>query len=96
MSNTNNNNFDTMKDTVSSCFISKEQEIHRLQGNVRLSKGGCMKGLKELQSHFTSLSDDLKDFGGVPTFKRTFSQDMDQVEKHLTKKYFIILIARLL
>ncbi|GJT14012.1 hypothetical protein Tco_0861054 [Tanacetum coccineum] len=45
-----------------------------------------MKGLKALQSHFTYLSDVLKDFGGVPTFKRTFSQDMDLIEKHLTKE----------
>ncbi|GJX89564.1 hypothetical protein Tco_0341578 [Tanacetum coccineum] len=29
---------------------------------------------------------DLKNFGGVPTFKRTFSQDMDLLEKHLTKE----------
>ncbi|GJT37367.1 hypothetical protein Tco_0937232 [Tanacetum coccineum] len=45
-----------------------------------------MKGLKALQSHFTSLLDDLKDIGGIPTFKRTFSQDMDLLEKHLTNE----------
>ncbi|GJU81588.1 hypothetical protein Tco_1283953, partial [Tanacetum coccineum] len=60
-----------MKDTVSSCSVSKEQEIQKLQEKARLSKGVCMKGLKALQSHFTSLSDDLKDFGRVATFKRT-------------------------
>nr|GEX64541.1 hypothetical protein [Tanacetum cinerariifolium] len=45
-----------------------------------------MKGLKALQSHFTFLSDDLKDLGRVATFKRTLSQDMDLLEKHLTKE----------
>ncbi|GJT00057.1 hypothetical protein Tco_0821226 [Tanacetum coccineum] len=45
-----------------------------------------MKGIKALQSHFTSLSDDLKDFGSVSTFKRTFSQDMDLLEKHITRE----------
>ncbi|GKC16168.1 hypothetical protein Tco_1012950 [Tanacetum coccineum] len=74
-----------MKDTVSSCSVSKEQEIQKLQEKARLSKGVCMKGLKALQSHFTSLSDDLKDFGRVATFKRTFFHDMDLLEKHLTK-----------
>ncbi|GKB96039.1 hypothetical protein Tco_0982176 [Tanacetum coccineum] len=63
MSNTNNNS-DAMetKDTVSACSISKDQEIQRLQEKARLSKRGCMNGLKALQSHFTSLSDVLKDF----------------------------------
>nr|GEX17919.1 hypothetical protein [Tanacetum cinerariifolium] len=75
-----------MKDTISSCSVSKEQEIHRLQEKARLSKGGCMSSLKALQSHFTSLSDDLKDFGGLPTFKRTFFQDTDVIEKHFTKE----------
>ncbi|GJW08404.1 hypothetical protein Tco_1570827 [Tanacetum coccineum] len=45
-----------------------------------------MKCLKALQSNFKILSDDLKDFGGVATFKRTFSQDMDLLEKYLTKE----------
>ncbi|GJT61091.1 hypothetical protein Tco_1004624 [Tanacetum coccineum] len=51
------------KNIVSSCSVSKEQEIQQLQEKAQLSKGGCMKGLKALQSHFTSISDDLKDFG---------------------------------
>ncbi|GJY54082.1 hypothetical protein Tco_0445746 [Tanacetum coccineum] len=74
------------KNIVSSCSVSKEQEIQQLQEKAQLSKGGCMKGLKALQSHFTSISDDLKDFGRVPTFKRSFSQDIDLLEKHLTKE----------
>ncbi|GJT77116.1 hypothetical protein Tco_1043841 [Tanacetum coccineum] len=72
MSNTNNKS-KTMetKDTFSSCSISKDQEIQRLQEKPRLSKGSSMGGLKALQSHFKSLSDDLKDFSGVPTFIST-------------------------
>ncbi|GKC82824.1 hypothetical protein Tco_1138541 [Tanacetum coccineum] len=68
-------------------FGFKRAEIQRLYERHDF-KGGedFMKGLKALQSHFTSLSDDLKDFGGVPTFKRTFFQDMDLLEKHLTKE----------
>ncbi|GJX70278.1 hypothetical protein Tco_0307449 [Tanacetum coccineum] len=65
-----------MKDTLSSCLVSK----------ARLLKGGCMKGLKALQSNFKIVLDDLKDFGRVATFKRTFFQDMDLLEKHLTKE----------
>ncbi|GKA95756.1 hypothetical protein Tco_0817851 [Tanacetum coccineum] len=74
------------KDTVSSCSVSQEQEIQRLQEKARLSKEGCMKGLKTLQSHFTSLSENLKDNAQVATFKRTFTQDMDLLEKQLTKE----------
>ncbi|GJZ54951.1 hypothetical protein Tco_0610144 [Tanacetum coccineum] len=74
------------KDTVSSCSVSQEQEIQRLQEKARLSKEGCMKGLKALQSHFTSLSENLKDNAQVATFKRTFTQDMDLLENQLTKE----------
>ncbi|GKA04790.1 hypothetical protein Tco_0683910 [Tanacetum coccineum] len=72
-------NSDSMetKDTLSSCSISKDQEIQRLQKKARLSKRGCMKGLKALKLNFKILSDDLRDFGGVPTFKRTFSQTQE-------------------
>ncbi|GKE02621.1 hypothetical protein Tco_1390604, partial [Tanacetum coccineum] len=73
-----------MKTTVSLCSVSKEQEIQRLQQKTRLSKGGFMKSLTALQSHFTFLTDTLKDFGAVPIFKRTFSQEVDLLEKHLT------------
>nr|GEU60520.1 UBN2 domain-containing protein [Tanacetum cinerariifolium] len=45
-----------------------------------------MSGLKALQSYFTFLSDVLEDFSRVPTFKRTFSHDMDLLEKHFTKE----------
>ncbi|GKA28008.1 hypothetical protein Tco_0714176 [Tanacetum coccineum] len=74
------------KDTVSSCSVSKDQELQRLQKKAIFSKGGCMNGLKALQSQFTSLSYILNDFGGVPTFIRTFSHEIDLLEKYLTKE----------
>nr|GEU52454.1 hypothetical protein [Tanacetum cinerariifolium] len=74
------------KDTVSSCSVSKNQELQRLQEKAQPLKEGCMTCLKALQSHFTSLSDNLKDDAPVSTFKRTFSQDMDLLEKQLTKE----------
>ncbi|GKB96289.1 hypothetical protein Tco_0982426 [Tanacetum coccineum] len=51
-----------IKVKVSSCSTSKDQEIQRLQEKERLSKEGCMKSLIALQSHFTFLTDTLKDF----------------------------------
>nr|GEU61356.1 zf-CCHC domain-containing protein/DUF4219 domain-containing protein/UBN2 domain-containing protein [Tanacetum cinerariifolium] len=45
-----------------------------------------MKGLKAIQSKLKILSNDLKDISGVLTFKRTFFQDTDLLEKHLTKE----------
>ncbi|GJV26689.1 hypothetical protein Tco_1383137 [Tanacetum coccineum] len=72
------------KDTVASCSVSKEQEIQRLQEKARLSKGGCMKGLKS--PRLTFLLDVLQDFDRVASFKRTFFQDIDLLEKHLAKE----------
>nr|GEV73757.1 hypothetical protein [Tanacetum cinerariifolium] len=86
MSNTNNSNTMEIKDTVSSCSVSNDQEMQRLHKKALFLKANCMNGLKALQSNFKILSDDLKDFGGVATFKRTFSQDMNLLEKHLTKE----------
>ncbi|GJZ22113.1 hypothetical protein Tco_0559152 [Tanacetum coccineum] len=85
MSNTNTNlptqtSSVLHNDTISSCSISKVQE------KARLSKEGCIKSLKALQSKFTFLTDTLQDFGQVPIFKRTFSQDMDLLEQQLTKE----------
>ncbi|GJV40820.1 hypothetical protein Tco_1419260 [Tanacetum coccineum] len=85
MSNTNNNlptqtSSVLHNDTISSCSTFKLQE------KVQLSKEGYMTGLKALQSHFTSLLDNLKDDAPVATFKQTFSQDMDLLEKQLTKE----------
>ncbi|GJU21026.1 hypothetical protein Tco_1154368, partial [Tanacetum coccineum] len=53
------------KDTVSSCSVSQEQEIQRLQVKAQLSNEGCMKSLKALQSKFTFLTDTLQDFGQI-------------------------------
>ncbi|GKF43359.1 hypothetical protein Tco_0129911, partial [Tanacetum coccineum] len=91
MSNTTNNmqthtSSALHNNTVSLCSVSNEEEIQRLQEKARLSKGGCMNSLKELQSHFTFFIDTLQDFGQVPIFKSTFSQDMDLLEQQLTKE----------
>ncbi|GKC77237.1 hypothetical protein Tco_1128011, partial [Tanacetum coccineum] len=61
MSNTNNN-LQTQtssvlhNDTVSSCSTSKVQE------KTQLSKEGCMKSLRAIQSQFKFLTDTLQDF----------------------------------
>ncbi|GJX36499.1 hypothetical protein Tco_0248056 [Tanacetum coccineum] len=84
MSNTNTN-LQTQtssvlhNDTVSSCLISKGQE------KTQLSRSRCMNSLREVKSQFKFLSETLQDFGTMPIFKRTFSQDLDLLEQHLTK-----------
>ncbi|GJU78458.1 hypothetical protein Tco_1275528, partial [Tanacetum coccineum] len=52
----------------------------------KLSKERCMKSLRAIQSQFKFLTDTLQDFGTMPIFKRTFSQDLDLLEQHLTKE----------
>ncbi|GJT78492.1 hypothetical protein Tco_1045217 [Tanacetum coccineum] len=85
MSNTNTN-LQTQtssvlhNDTVSSCLIFKVQE------KTQLSRSRCMKSLRAIQSQFKFLTDTLQDFGTMPIFKRTFSQDLDLLEQHLTKE----------
>ncbi|GKE12690.1 hypothetical protein Tco_1416241 [Tanacetum coccineum] len=44
-----------------------------------------MHSLKEIKSIFKFLSETLQDYGTMPIFKRTFSQDLDLLEQHLTK-----------
>nr|GFC12287.1 hypothetical protein [Tanacetum cinerariifolium] len=66
-------------DTVSPCLTSKVQE------KTQLSKRGCMNSLREIKSQFKFLIETLQDFGTMPIFKRTFSQDLDLLERHLTK-----------
>ncbi|GJY71417.1 hypothetical protein Tco_0475120 [Tanacetum coccineum] len=66
-------------DTVSSCSTSKVQE------KTQLSRRGCMNSLREIKSQFKFLTETLQDFGTMPIFKRTFSQDLDLLEQHLTK-----------
>ncbi|GJT82703.1 hypothetical protein Tco_1057045 [Tanacetum coccineum] len=84
MSNTNN----TMptqtssvlhNDTVSSCSTSKVQE------KTQLSRSRCMNSLREIKSQFKFLTETLQDFGTMPIFKRTFSQDLDLLEQNLIK-----------
>ncbi|GJS17229.1 hypothetical protein Tco_0411701 [Tanacetum coccineum] len=67
-------------DTVSSCSTSKVQE------KTQLSKERCMKSLRAIQSQFKFLTYTLQDFGTMPIFKRTFAQDLDLLEHHLTKE----------
>ncbi|GJW76056.1 hypothetical protein Tco_0137738, partial [Tanacetum coccineum] len=65
--------------TVSSCLTSN------IQKKTQLSRSRCMHSLKEIKSLFKFLSETLKDYGTMPIFKRTFSQDLDLLEQHLTK-----------
>nr|GEW00418.1 actin-binding, cofilin/tropomyosin type [Tanacetum cinerariifolium] len=44
-----------------------------------------MHSLREAKLLFKFLSETLQDFGTMPIFKRTFSQDLDLLEQHLTK-----------
>ncbi|GJU09807.1 hypothetical protein Tco_1132203 [Tanacetum coccineum] len=68
-----------LNDTVSSCSTSKVQE------NIQLSRSRCMNSLREVKSQSKFLSETFKDFGTMLIFKRTFSQDLDLLEHHLTK-----------
>nr|GEW68079.1 hypothetical protein [Tanacetum cinerariifolium] len=67
------------KDTVSSCSTSNVQE------KTQLSRSRCMHILGEVKKQFKFLSETFQDFGTMPVFKRTFSQDLDLLEQHLTK-----------
>ncbi|GKD55961.1 hypothetical protein Tco_1289348, partial [Tanacetum coccineum] len=85
MSNTNTNlpiqtSSVLQNDTVSSCSISKVQE------KTQLSRIKCMNSLRATQSQLKFLADTLQDFGIMPIFKRTFSQDLDLLDQHLTKE----------
>ncbi|GJW06072.1 hypothetical protein Tco_1568495 [Tanacetum coccineum] len=62
-----------------SCSTSKVQE------NTQLSRSRCVNSLREVKSQFKFLTETLQDFGTMPIFKRTFSQDLDLLEQHLTK-----------
>ncbi|GKA00841.1 hypothetical protein Tco_0673506 [Tanacetum coccineum] len=85
MSNTNTNlQHQTLSvpynDTVSLCSISKVQE------KTQLLRSGCMNSLREVKLQFKFLTNTLQDFGTMPIFKRTFAQDLDLLEQHLTKE----------
>ncbi|GKD42833.1 hypothetical protein Tco_1267478 [Tanacetum coccineum] len=64
-------------DGVSSCSTSKLQE------KTQLSRSRYMNSLREVKSQFKFLLETLQDFGNMPIFKRTFSQDLDLLEHHL-------------
>ncbi|GJX56532.1 hypothetical protein Tco_0286429 [Tanacetum coccineum] len=66
--------------TVSSCSTSKVQE------KTQLSRIKWMNSLRAIQSQLKFLIETFKDFGNMPIFKRTFSQDLDLLENHLTKE----------
>ncbi|GKA16837.1 hypothetical protein Tco_0696674 [Tanacetum coccineum] len=66
--------------TVSSCSTSKVQE------KTQLSRIKCMNSLRAIQSQLKFLIETLQDFGNMPIFKRTFSQDLDLLENHLTEQ----------
>ncbi|GJU50708.1 hypothetical protein Tco_1220263 [Tanacetum coccineum] len=67
-------------DTVSSCSTFKVQE------KTQLSRRGCMNSRREIKSQFKFLTETLQDFGTMPIFKRTFIEDLDLLEQHLTKE----------
>nr|GFC50405.1 hypothetical protein [Tanacetum cinerariifolium] len=70
---------DLHNDTVSSCSTSNVQET------TQLSRSVCMHSLGEVKKLFKFLTENLKDFGIMPIFKRTFSHDLDLLEQHLSK-----------
>ncbi|GJX14956.1 hypothetical protein Tco_0206714 [Tanacetum coccineum] len=85
MSNTNNNmqpqtSSVLQNDTASLCSTSKVQE------KTQLSRIKCMNSLRAIHSQLKFLIETLQDFGNMPIFKRTFSQDLDLLENHLTKE----------
>ncbi|GKE14588.1 retrovirus-related pol polyprotein from transposon TNT 1-94 [Tanacetum coccineum] len=45
-----------------------------------------MNSLRAIQSQLKFLIETLQDVGNMPIFKRTFSQDLDLLENHLTKE----------
>ncbi|GJY68913.1 hypothetical protein Tco_0471895 [Tanacetum coccineum] len=80
MLNTNNNMQPQTSSVLhTSCSTSKVQE------KTQLSRSRCMNSLREVKSQFKFLLETLQDFGTMPIFKRTFSQDLDLLEQHLTK-----------
>ncbi|GJV68108.1 hypothetical protein Tco_1483617 [Tanacetum coccineum] len=67
-------------DTVSSCSISNIHErVHNFQEVMPAQV------LKKSVLLIKFLSETLQDYGTMPIFKRTFSQDLDLLEQHLTK-----------
>ncbi|GJU55968.1 hypothetical protein Tco_1229682 [Tanacetum coccineum] len=87
-----------MKDTLSSCSYSDEQDMQQMLKQEKILKGSCLNGLSALRSNFTrKLEQGITKsefehafshiFGeDVDTFTRTFSQNMDTLEQQLTKE----------
>nr|GEW65731.1 hypothetical protein [Tanacetum cinerariifolium] len=85
MSNINN----TMQNQTSSVLHNERVFLFltsKLQEKARISKEGCIKSLRAIQLQFKFLTDTLQDFGSMPIFKRTFAQDLDLLDHHLTKE----------
>ncbi|GJS43069.1 hypothetical protein Tco_0568112 [Tanacetum coccineum] len=86
------------KDTLSSCSDSDEQDMQQMLKRAKILKGSCLNGLSALKLNFTrkhvqgiTKSDFERAFShifgeDVDTFTRTFSQNMDTLEKKLTKE----------
>ncbi|GJR68243.1 hypothetical protein Tco_0014308 [Tanacetum coccineum] len=64
---------------------SRWVQFSNIQEKTQLSRSRCMHSLKEIKSLFKFLSETLQDYGTMPIFKRTFSQDLDLLEQHLIK-----------
>ncbi|GJT84284.1 hypothetical protein Tco_1058626 [Tanacetum coccineum] len=87
-----------MKDTLSSCLYSDEQDMQQMLKRAKILKGSCLNGLSALKSNFTrkleqgiTKSEFERAFShifgeDVDTFTRTFSQNMDTLEQQLTKE----------
>ncbi|GJY77058.1 RNA-directed DNA polymerase, eukaryota, reverse transcriptase zinc-binding domain protein [Tanacetum coccineum] len=67
-------------------FFKNGEDYWRIQEKTQLSRIKCMSSLRATQSQLKFLTDTLQDFGNMPIFKRTFSQDLDLLEQHLTKE----------
>ncbi|GKE03740.1 hypothetical protein Tco_1395758 [Tanacetum coccineum] len=84
MSNTNTN-LQTQTSSVLHNDIVSSRSISKVQEKTQLSRSRCMNSLREVKSQFKFLTETLQDFSIMPIFKRTFSQDLDLLEQHLTK-----------
>ncbi|GJS42919.1 putative ribonuclease H-like domain-containing protein [Tanacetum coccineum] len=65
--------------------VNSDESSSNVQEKTQLSRKGCMNNLREIKSQFKFLTETLQDFGTMHIFKRTFSQDLDLLEQHLTK-----------
>ncbi|GKE96781.1 hypothetical protein Tco_1581636, partial [Tanacetum coccineum] len=84
MSNSNTN-LQTQTSSVLQNVIVSSCSNSNIQEKTQLVRSRCMHSLKEIKSLFKFFSETLQDYGTMPIFKRTFSQDLDLLEQHLTK-----------